>query len=191
MKSFSDPQKIVVDLPIFAGQKVADFGAGTGVYSFLLAKKVKAIEGGEVYAIDINQSLVERIGKEAREQGITNLYPLWGDIDDLEGTKLAPKSVQAVLIANTLFQTEKPSSTLQEAHRVLSFEGTLIIIDWTDSHGHIGPHPDHIVTKAAAKILLQENGFNFVKEFDAGAYHYGIIARKQEKEDSPIELRVT
>jgi ubiquinone/menaquinone biosynthesis C-methylase UbiE len=181
MNIFSDPEKIVAELPIFAGQKVADFGAGNGAYTFLLAKKVQGIQQGEVFAIDINQGLVERIGNEAQRQGITNINPLWGDIDEIHGTNLASGSVHAVVVANTLFQTEKPSAVIKEAHRVLSFEGMLIVIDWSDSFNHIGPHPDHVITKTAAILLLQENGFELAKEFDAGAHHYGLIARKIEQ----------
>ncbi len=181
MNIFSDPEKIVAELPIFAGQKVADFGAGNGAYTFLLAKKVQGIQQGEVFAIDINQGLIERIGNEAQNQNLTNIHPLWGDIDEPQGSNLASQSVHAVIVANTLFQTEKPQIVIQEAFRVLSFEGTIIVIDWADSFNHIGPHPNHIITKTAASLLLQENGFELVKEFDAGAHHYGLIARKIEQ----------
>ncbi len=180
MNMFSDPQKIIIELPIFSGQRVADFGAGTGVYTFLLAQKVKGIQDGEVFAIDVNQGLVERIGSEAREQGLTNVHPIWGDVDEPRGSNLADASVQAVLIANTLFQVEHRAAVIQEAHRILSFEGTLVLIDWEDSFQHIGPHADHVITKESARLLLQENGFDLVREFDAGAHHYGLIARKHD-----------
>lgn len=179
MNTFSDPQKIVEQLPVFAGQKVADFGSGTGTYSFLLAKKVQGSQQGTIYAIDVQQNLVDLVAKEAQEQGLHNIKAVWGDVDDIRGSRLRDESVHVVFVANTLFQAEFPRKLVQEAKRVLTPEGNLIIIDWSESFGNIGPHSDDVITQAAAELMLEEHGFEIERNINAGEHHYGIIARKK------------
>jgi ubiquinone/menaquinone biosynthesis C-methylase UbiE len=178
MNTFSHPEKIVEDLPIFSGQKVADFGAGKGTYSFLLAQKVKSSPEGMVFAIEIQKPLVDYIAQEAKEKGLTNIKAVWGDVDDPGGSRLRDESVQVVLVANTLFQVEKRSELIREAKRVLTKKGMLIVIDWSESFGNIGPHKDQVVTQHAAQVLLEEHGFEIERNFNAGEHHYGIITYK-------------
>ena len=179
MNTFSNPQEIVEQLPIFAGQKVADFGAGSGSYTFLLAKKVAGGQSGAVYAVDVQQNMVDSIVAEARKQNLTHVHGVWGDLEAPKGSRLRDASIQAVLMANTLFQTEHPAKVIREAQRVLAPDGLLIIIDWSESFGNIGPKEDHVITQEAARLLIEEYNFEIEKPFDAGEHHYGIIARKQ------------
>ena len=67
---------------------------------------------------------------------------------------------------------------LREAQRILKKNGRLVIIDWSESFGNIGPKPDHVVSASAAKLLCQEAGFEFLKSIHAGEHHYGFIVKK-------------
>lgn len=186
MNTFSNPQVIAEQFPIYAGQKVADFGAGTGAYALILADKVT--NTGMVYAIDIQKKMVERLGGEARKEHKENLHPVWGDIDNIKGSRLRDESVQVVLIANTLFQTEYPQKALEEAKRVLAPQGNLIIIDWAESFGNIGPEEDHIISQDRAEMMATNTGFEVERSIAVGDHHYGFIAKKQktEKEETDI-----
>jgi ubiquinone/menaquinone biosynthesis C-methylase UbiE len=179
MNTFSDPRTIVEQLPIFAGQKVADFGSGSGAYSLLLAQKVGGTQSGAVYSIDVQQNLVEQLVSQAREQNLTCIHPVWGDLEAPQGSRLRDNSIQLVLIANTLFQAEHPARLIREAQRVLVPDGLLVIVDWSESFGNIGPKEDHVITQEAAKLMVEENNFEIEKPIEAGEHHYGIIARKK------------
>lgn len=181
MNTFSDPRMIIEQLPIFSGQKVADFGSGSGSYTFLLSKKVSGSQEGAVYAIDVRQAMVEQIAAETRKQNMSNVHAVWGDLEQDHGSRLRDDSVQSVLVANTLFQLDDHKALIKEAHRVLSYEGLLVVIDWSESFGNIGPAPDHVVTQEAAKLLVEEQGFEIQKDIKAGEHHYGFIAIKKNK----------
>lgn len=179
MNTFSDPQKIIEYFPIFSGQKVADFGAGSGAYTFLLAEKVKGGTQGAVYAVEVQKNLVEQLSATAEKKGMSYVHPVWGDIESPKGSRLRDGSVNAVLVANTLFQVDHPGNVIKEARRVLGYEGVLIIIDWAESFGNIGPKQDHVISKDAAELLIAEHGFEIERSFNAGEHHYGFIARKK------------
>jgi ubiquinone/menaquinone biosynthesis C-methylase UbiE len=174
---FSDPRKNIEALGLLPGMAVADFGAGSGHYSLEASRSVKDV--GRVYAIDIQKDLATRIKNEARSQHLMNVEALWGDIEELGGSKLRDSSIDAVILANILFQVGDKDAVLEEARRVLKPKGRILIVDWLDSFGGIGPHSDSVFGKSAAEALIAKHSFLKDKEMNAGQHHYSIVAIKQ------------
>jgi len=54
----------------------------------------------------------------------------------------------------------------------------VLVVDWTDSFGGLGPQPDDILSEDAARAMFEEVGLAFEKNIDAGEHHYGIIFKK-------------
>jgi len=179
MNTFSDPKKIIDQLMISAGQHIADFGAGSGAYTLAIAEKLKGNIESRIFAVDIQKDLLARIDTEAKDKHLSSVHVIWGDIEEEAGSRLKIDSIDAVLIANTLFQVEAPKEALKEAKRVLKPRGQLIIIDWSESFGNIGPTPENVITETIAKSLSEEVGFAFEKNINAGEHHYGCIMRNQ------------
>jgi ubiquinone/menaquinone biosynthesis C-methylase UbiE len=175
-QAFSEPRSNVAKMGLSEGLVVADFGAGSGHYSIAAARAVG--HSGRVYAIDIQKELLTRIKNLAAAERVRNVQVLWGDIDEPGGSKLREGSADVVLLSNTLFQVEHKDALLTEAKRVLRPKGRLIVIDWTDSFGGLGPAPKDVVTEREAHAMLTKAGFSIEKSFDAGAHHFGVIGRK-------------
>ena len=173
---FSDPRMVVPRLGLAEGMKVADFGAGSGHYSLEAAKAVG--HTGLVYAVDIQQNLLARLKSHAAAARLRNVHPIWGDIEQVGGTRLRDGAADAVLLANVLFQVDHKGNLLSEAKRVLHPKGRLFVIDWTDSFGGLGPPPADVVTESEAREMLGQAGFSVEKNFPAGEHHFGLIARK-------------
>jgi ubiquinone/menaquinone biosynthesis C-methylase UbiE len=173
---FSDPVKNVAQCGILPGMDVADFGCGSGFYSLEAAKALMAT--GRVYAIDIQKDLLSRLKNNATRSGLYNIEVIWGDIEKINGTKLRDSSVDMVFICNLFFQLEKKDETIKEVKRILKPGGRVVMIDWTDSFGGIGPKPEMIVKKEAMKTFYEKAGFHLDKEIEAGSHHYGLIYKK-------------
>ncbi len=90
---------------------------------------------------------------------------------------MADRHLDLVLISNLLFQLEDKPAALKEAWRILKPTGRLAVIDWSESFGGMGPHKKAVVKKEQALLFAREAGFELIKEFDAGAHHYGLIFR--------------
>ncbi|MBI2100135.1 MAG: class I SAM-dependent methyltransferase [Candidatus Vogelbacteria bacterium] len=164
---FSDPQTVVNLFDLTEGMTVADFGAGSGAYALALARKVGP--RGKVYAVDVQNNLLERLAREARNQKLSNVHIAWGNIEKLGGSKLADGLADVVLLANVLFLAEAKYSAVLEAKRVLRPGGRIILIDWTRPPAGETLKPDE------AKKIFAEAGFKPEREFPAGDQHYGII----------------
>lgn len=174
--SFANPEKNITHLGLSAGMSVADIGAGTGHY-VMLASRLVGLEG-QVYAVDIQKDLLDRLATEVAEKNIKNIHILWGDAENIGGTKLRQDAVDAVIISNVLFQTESKSGLVHEIHRIVKKGGRVLVIDWSESFAGLGPAPQQIVSEDIARDLFEKNGFELIKTFEAGAHHYGIVFRR-------------
>ncbi len=174
--TFAHPPRNVHALGIETGMKVADFGSGGGAYALLISQRLA--DSGHIYAIDVQRDLLRRIHNEAKRKGVRNLSIIWGDLERPGGSKLADGSLDFVLISNLLFQIERKEAVVTEAARILRNGGRLAIIEWSDSFNGMGPVQEDVVTKEKALALAREAEFDFIREFVAGAHHYGLLFRK-------------
>ena len=174
---FSDPEHNIEQFNLQPGLMVADIGAGSGFYTFAAAKAVGP--EGRIYAIEIQQDLLNKLMNQERTQKLSNIEGIWGDVEKLGGTKLAEESVNAVIVANILFQVEDKQTFATEIFRILKPGGELLVIDWSESFQGMGPSVDHVITKDMAEPLFQSAKLEKVREINAGAQHYGIIFRKK------------
>ncbi len=175
-KDFANPLKNARKLGITEGMQVADLGSGSGHYVLAMANLVGS--SGKVYAVDIQKDLLSNIQNEATKRGYNNIEIIWGDLEQVGGSKIADNILDLTLISNTLFQVEKKEVLLHEAYRIIKPSGSLAIIDWSQSHGGIGPITSDIVSKDVAIDMAISAGFTTESEFDAGVHHYGIIFKK-------------
>jgi len=173
---FVIPDVVSTHFHLKEGDSVADFGAGNGF--FLKTLSVAVGPEGKVYACDIQKSLVEKLGEFARLSGLTNIHPLWCDLEEFGGIKLLDNTLDAGILVNTLFQIELKDAALQEMRRVLRPGGVLHVIDWSESFGGLGPQPKDVITKKEAVDLCEANRFMLEREYPAGDHHYGFAVRK-------------
>ncbi len=171
---FSDPTKNIEQFHIDPGMTVADLGSGTGFYTFVLAQAVGP--SGKVYSVDVQKELLNKLKNEATNRGLSNVETIWGDLDEIRGTTLRDFSVDRAIVVNTLFQLEKPENFVAEVKRILNPKnGKILIIDWVDSFGGIGPTQSMIMKPDVARTLFESSGFKFDRDIDAGDHHYGMI----------------
>ncbi len=174
--AFLTPDHAIAPLHLAEGMKVADFGTGSGAMALAAARRVG--HSGKVYAIDIQKGLLEKLAQSAASHHVSNLEVVWGNIDHSHGSKLANASVDAVLIANVLFQSEHVGNLTSEAKRILKPHGKALVIDWTDSFGNMGPAHGHVVKESEAKLFFADAGFVFEKSEPAGDHHYSLLFHK-------------
>jgi ubiquinone/menaquinone biosynthesis C-methylase UbiE len=174
-EGFAHPARNVLHFAIDPGMRAADFGAGSGHYVWPMAEALGP--GGQLFVVDVQQDLLKRIHNEAQKRGLKNVKIIWGDLEKPKASKITDQTLDLVLVSNLLFQLDDRAAVLTEARRVLKWSGRLVIIDWADSFNGMGPHKKSVVTKDAALALVSGNGFELVREFPAGAHHWGVIVR--------------
>jgi ubiquinone/menaquinone biosynthesis C-methylase UbiE len=136
----SDPEKrqvasIIAALQLAPGQRVADLGAGDGLFTLPMAREVS--ETGLVYAIEIKPGLLQKIERKAQAQGLKNVRTVLAVEDD---PKL-PEPVDLIVIIHTLHHINNRGAYLQTLRRYLKPGGRLAVIepadDWPLFHGKL------------------------------------------------------
>ncbi len=105
----------------------ADLGCGTGFISLALSTKAKL-----VFSIDNSRNMLRELHNTAVGEGINNIYPIKGYIDDLP---LFDKSIDAVFINMALHHIFDTKKAIEEMHRVLKKDGVVVITDVEKHNG--------------------------------------------------------
>jgi ubiquinone/menaquinone biosynthesis C-methylase UbiE len=170
---FSDPEKNITQFGLQHGMSVADLGSGTGFYALAAAKVVGG--NGKVYAVEVQKDLLEKLKNSANLAHLTNIEVIWGDIENIGGTRLRDNCVDRVIASNVVFQLEHKDNFCLEVKRILKPGGKVLVIDWSDTSPL---SPRTIVPRTQAELLFQKAGFTLESTISAGDHHYGLIFKR-------------
>ncbi|OGY93941.1 MAG: hypothetical protein A2406_03490 [Candidatus Komeilibacteria bacterium RIFOXYC1_FULL_37_11] len=160
-------------LGIKNGQRVADLGAGGGMFTLQSARLVG--DQGEVYAVDVVKNCLSDIESKARMANLYNIKTVWSNIEIVGATKIPEESLDFVLLVNVLFQTNKTDQVLKEGKRLLKTGGKMLIIDWSARKGGVGPRNDRHISPETINSQAQKINLIPEQQFKAGQYHFGQI----------------
>lgn len=154
------PQEVMDELGVIAGSTVADIGAGRGYFTFRLAERVGAT--GKVYAVDIDEGDLRRLGHRAKEQGLLQIVTVASAPDD---PRLAAASVDVILVVNAYHEMRDYDAMLQGMWRALRPGGRLAIIDEDSAPGkpRNSYHSSHEIPESLVREDAERNGFRFLR----------------------------
>jgi ubiquinone/menaquinone biosynthesis C-methylase UbiE len=117
--------EIVAALGLKTGMAVADIGAGTGLFTRLMAEKV-GVEG-KVYAVDIAQEFLEHIAADAKKHGRKQIVTVHGN---QETTQLRAESLDLVFMSDVYHHLERPERMLASIRQALKPGGKLVVVEF-------------------------------------------------------------
>jgi tRNA G46 methylase TrmB len=82
---WQQPERVMDELGIADGSRVADLGAGGGWFTVRLARRVGP--NGVVYAEDVQPQMLESIRRRVSREGLTNVERILGTPDDPRSTR--------------------------------------------------------------------------------------------------------
>ncbi|MDG6243786.1 MAG: class I SAM-dependent methyltransferase [Methanolobus sp.] len=173
---FFEPDKILKKLGLNDKiTNVADFGCGYGTFTIPVAKMI----AGKVYAIDIEQEMIEITTQKAKAENLNNVESVLLDFIS-EGSGLEDESVDYAILANIL-HLEEPEKLLREAYRILRQKGKVVIIHWNyDPATPRGPPMEIRPTPEKCIEWAISSGFSNPDKYDLKPYHYGIVLNKEK-----------
>jgi ubiquinone/menaquinone biosynthesis C-methylase UbiE len=150
----------IARLKIKPGEVIADIGAGSGVFCGPLAKA--ASPGGKVYAVDIDQGLIDHIASRAKELRVTNIQTVLGKFTD---PNLPGVDVDLAFINDVLHHIEDRAGYLKSLARYLKPSGRIAVIDFYPDLGGHKNEPALQITKDQTAAWMNAIGFKPVEEF--------------------------
>jgi len=182
LKTLDSPQRIqglkidetVAKLGLKPGDVVADLGAGSGAFEGALAGAVGP--KGTVYAVDIDQKLLDAINKKAADARVPNVKTVLGKFTD---PALPASNVDLAFINDVLHHIEDRGAYLKNLGRYLKPSGRIAVIDFHPEQGGHRNQPELQVSKEAAATLMAAAGFKPVEEIPLFTDKYFAIYARQ------------
>ena len=150
------PSKAIAVLELAPDAVLADIGAGSGYYSFRIARKLPR---GKVVAVDIQPEMLDFLKAESVKLGVTNVQPHLGAIDDV---KLPPASIDAALMVDAYHEFDHPVEMLASLRLALKPKGRIYLLEYRAEDDNVPIKPHHKMTEAQARKEFEAAGFRFV-----------------------------
>lgn len=151
----------ISNLPVTANSTVADIGAGTGYYTFRIAKKVPQ---GKVYAVDVQDEFIRYLNQKKKELNQQN-------VQVIKGTTTSPNlpdaSIDLAIMVDVYHELLFPHEVLQALHMALKPGGKLLLLEYRAEDPAIEIKELHKLSVPQANKELAANGFKLYqrKEF--------------------------
>ena len=116
--------KVIETLKLKSDRKIADIGSGSGLFTRPLAKKAAK---GNVYAVDIDQKLLDHVAKTSADEKLSNVKTILAAEDD---PKL-PEPVDLIVIIDTMHHIANQPTYVKTLKKYLRKDGRIAIIDFS------------------------------------------------------------
>ena len=164
--------EVIAALKIKAGQVIADIGSGSGVFSLPMGRAVRP--GGTVYAVDIDQELLNHVEMEATEQGMVNVKPIMGG----PGDPLLPVDVDLVFMNDVLHHIEDRATYLATVALYLKPGARVAIIDFLPAQSPHKDDPTMVVSEEQATQWLEPAGLKPVEHINMYSDRWFVVYSK-------------
>src|SRR5437867_958201 len=140
------PSLAIEALKLQPGQAVADIGAGTGYYTWRMAKLVG--DKGVVYAVDIQPEMLELLTNKMAELNVRNVKPVLGTIKD---PNLPRGGVDRVLMVDVYHEFDYPYEMAEAICRALKPGGRVVFVEFRGEDPDVPIKRVHKMTEAQVR----------------------------------------
>jgi len=122
---FHRRNEIIASVGLKPGMKVADVGAGTGLFTLPFANAVGG--EGKVYAVEIAPKFLTHIRARAEKANITNVETI---LCTARSVELPENSINLAFICDVYHHFEFPQASLASLHKALKPGGEIVLVDF-------------------------------------------------------------
>lgn len=175
---YTERSKLADLVGLREGMSVADVGAGSGFMVEEFARRVGS--SGKVYAVDINEKLLERIAARAREQRTIQVRTLMTREDSVD---LRPATVDLAFLCDTYHHFEYPQKSLAGIHSALRDRGELVVVEFKREPGKTEDWLLEHVRAGQGEFTreIEAAGFTLVRVEPAPFLHENYVLRFRKK----------
>ena len=165
---------LVKELKLKPTDVVADIGAGTGFFSFQLAKKVPK---GQVLAVDIQPEMIAALQANKRRFNAPNVRPVLGAITN---PALPADSVDVVLIVDAYHEFDHPREMGRAIRRALRpGTGRLALVEYRAEDPNVPIKRIHKMNVEQARKEMAAVGLELVETVETLPQQHLLLFRKK------------
>jgi ubiquinone/menaquinone biosynthesis C-methylase UbiE len=137
------PSELLKALKLEPGQVIADIGAGSGYFSWRMAKLVGP--SGKVFANDIQPEMLAILRTNVAARGVTNVIPILGSVTNVN---LPANSVDLALFVDVYHECDHPYEIIQSLCHAVKPGGRIVFVEYRGEEKWIPIKPLHKMTEA-------------------------------------------
>lgn len=165
---------LVETLKFKPGENVADIGAGTGYFTRRIAKRVRP--GGKVFAVEIQQQMLDVLTNKLAGQGITNVVPVLGTTQD---PKLPAGAIDTILLVDVYHEFDYPFEMVDAMCRALKPGGRIVFVEYRAEDAAVPIKRVHKMSEAQVKKEMTPHPLKFAETINVLPWQHIIVFRKQ------------
>ncbi len=163
---------LIDSLPLEPDDVVADIGAGTGYFSFPIARRVP---DGKVLAVDIQQEMLDIIESRRASGAEKNVETVLGAVDD---PRLPEAAVDLVLIVDAYHEFSHPREMGEAIARALKPGGRLVLIEYRAEDRMVPIKRLHKMSEEQAKREMAAVGLEWERTGDFLPQQHFLVFRR-------------
>ena len=173
---------LVEALKIRPGEVMADIGAGTGYFSRRLARKVG--DQGVVYAVDIQQEMLDLMSRTNALLNIRNIKVILGTPTD---PKLPSETIDTILMVDVYHELDHPYEMMQAMTKALKPGGRIVLVEFRGEDSNVPIKRVHKMTEAQVRKEMAEQPCNWLETLSVLPRQHIIIFRKVGSQKTEVK----
>lgn len=156
-----DCKRLLKELHVKPGQVICDMGCGNGFYTLKLAQLTG--KAGRVYAVDIQQEMLDMLKRRSRAAKLENILPVLGTQTD---PRLPENSIDLVLMVDVYHEFSQPEAMLKAIRKSLKSDGRIALVEFRAEDPKVPIKPEHKMDKQQILKEFPANGLKLTDQFD-------------------------
>jgi SAM-dependent methyltransferase len=153
------PAEVLRIMGLRPGDVVADVGAGSGYFTRRMAPLVAP--GGTIYAVDVQQEMLDILAESVEEAGLTGIVPVLGTADD---PGLPEGGIDWILLVDVYHEFAEPVVMLEEMRRALKPTGRVALVEYRVEDGSADQiRAEHRMSVLQVLLEWEAGGFELVE----------------------------
>lgn len=178
-KLWPAPGETLRELGLETGDSLVEIGSGNGYFALPAAR---IVDPAPVFALDVDDALLDELARLADSHGIENLVRLHGDARSM--TDHLPEAVDVALLANAFHGIGEPSQVTREMVAGLADDGRLVVVNWrslpreatTVAGDPRGPPTELRLSPEETEARISDaTDVRLTETVDIPPYHYGLV----------------
>ena len=167
------PELLLRELALAPGMTVADIGAGTGYYTWQLAKRVGP--GGRVYAVDVQPEMIRMLDSQMAKRGVRNVVSVLGSETTV---KLPPGSVDLAIMVDVYHELAYPAEVLDSIVEALKPGGRVVFVEYRAEDPSVAIKPLHKMSERQVRREATAHGLKWERSITSLPIQHAIVFRK-------------
>ena len=166
---------LLVDaLRLRPGDVVADFGAGSGYFTWRIAQRVGP--AGRVHAVEVQPLMLELLQANLTRRGLADrVLPVLGTASD---PKLPEGALDLILLVDVYHELEFPFEVTAALARALKPGGRLVLVEYRGEDPEVPIKPLHKMTVAQVRRELAVHPLEFVENLGVLPRQHLLVFRR-------------